>query len=120
MLDVLLSQLSGAAENRDAITADIYEDTAYADAVGKDVEAGQRAAERTRRKAMLAAVSLPQHAATLRDLATAMDKFHNIELRAHGLTEMAPPDVQQDEEPNPSEAALAAFDARLREITGRG
>lgn len=117
LLDVLMAQLIGAAGNRDAIIADIYEDTAYADAVGKKVDAGQRAAERTRRKAMLAAVSLSQHAVAFRDLVTAMDKLHPIELRSHGLSDMAPPDPPEADEQSPSLAALAAFDARLAELT---
>ena len=81
LVDKLLAQLDTAADAREVLEALIEEDTDVPDGASKAAEQAQLA----RRKAMLAAVSLPAHAGVLKDLATVMRSLIPLERQAFNM-----------------------------------
>lgn len=86
MVGMLLGQLQDCATHRERLEELILEDTADADGTGKAAEGAGR-----RRTAMMRAVSLPQHAATMKDLAIAMKHLVGLERQAFGLADVTDP-----------------------------
>lgn len=118
LMDTLLAQLIGVAGNRDDIIADIYADTAYADAAGKGVDAVERQREQARRNAMLKAVALPTNIVALRDAATAMAKLVGIERQAYSIVGAPEPPPEADEATEVRDEHLAAFESKLAAVIG--
>jgi hypothetical protein len=106
LVSLLSTQLLDVAGNRDVFVDAIEAETA-------DDESGER------RNKLLKAVSLPTHAATIRDLSNAMKNLVALERQAFNVSD-APP--EQPEEPAASAAQVnegfadlrAAFDKRLK------
>jgi hypothetical protein len=106
----LTEQLRMAAGNRDALIALIEE------AVEEmpDANVGQRAKRDAAFKAMHAAVSLPAHVSTLKDLSMVLKNLIPLERQAFNVDAGGPEDAPEDENTlPPSMAALAAFEAKL-------
>ena len=87
--ETLMGQLIGAAGNREAIEAVIFEETPFAD--DPDAPAGERSRALARREAMLRAVALPSHAGVLKQLADVMKALVPLERQAFNVDEPAPP-----------------------------
>lgn len=86
LVGFLLGQLQDAAMHRGRLEDVIREDTAQADGEGNE------AASATRRRAtLMRAVSLPQHASTMKDLALAMKHLVGMERQAFGLADLEKP-----------------------------
>jgi transposase len=105
MVGLLLGQLDDAATHRGRLEEEIEHDTAE-DKRDK------------RRASMLRAISLPAHAAVMRDLATAMKHLVGLERQAFGLSTDAdptPPALSQGPDPEEEDFAelRAAFEKRL-------
>lgn len=79
MVGMLLGQLQEAAANRCQLEEIVEIET-------KDDQGGQR------RAMLMRAVSLPQHASTMKDLATAMKHLIGLERQAFGLVDKTDPD----------------------------
>ena len=87
IVGMLMQQLTSAAENREVLE-DIIEDETKEDTTTK------------RRTALMKAVSLPAHAATIRDLSTAMKNVVSLERQAFNIRDELPPptdDLTDDE-----------------------
>lgn len=85
--DTLWQQLVDAIGSREALEELIREETE----VDGDAPASARAAASAKRAAMLKAVSLPQHIASLKDLATVMRSLVPLERQAFSVDEPPPP-----------------------------
>ncbi len=83
LVETLSFQLCQAAKHREEIEEDIYKDTS-----GENYDVKRRAA-------MMRAVSLPSHAATLRDLSTAQKNLIALERQAFGLNGHNPGDEDE-------------------------
>lgn len=92
LVSMLFQQLESAAMSREDLENLVEEET-------KDDENGQR------RNKLMKAVSLPTHAAVLRDLSTSLKNFIPLERQAFNL------DDQEHEEP---------YEERLRRLLGDG
>lgn len=95
VVETLLDQLSDAADKRDEIEGDIYEDTKEESTVN-------------RRNAMLKAVSLPSHASTAVSLSNALKNLVSLERQAFN--------IQDDTEEGGSELSGLSNDALLKRI----
>ena len=80
MVSVLMASLMDVAASRDKMQDLIIENT----------DAGQK------RSAMLRAVALPSHAATLRDLTTALKNLIPLERQAYNIDEKPPEDSYEE------------------------
>jgi len=81
LVQLLAGQLNEAANKRNEIEEDICIDTE------KGGEGGKKETDYRRRNTMLKAVSLPAHAAVLRDLSTALKNLIPLERQAFNLDE---------------------------------
>lgn len=112
----LMSQLRMAAGNRDALI-ELIEEAVDEMPVAN---AADRAKREAKRKAMLAAIALPTHAATLRELANVYAKLIPLERQAFNMDAGGPEDPPADDANGPQEdASLAAFNAALSKFTGK-
>lgn len=86
MVGMLLGQLQDCAVHRERLETMILEDTAAAEGEGDGAAVAQR-----RRATLMRAVSLPQHASTMKDLAIAMKHLVGMERQAFGLADLDKP-----------------------------
>lgn len=114
----LLAQLGDAADYRETLR-DMVEDHAE-ERLAKGANPGTVGQERAM---MMKMVALPAHAATARDLATALTKLIALERQAFNIDQTPDPDPPpEDTSPKPlneSDPAFAGFLIRLSEITGK-
>lgn len=111
ILDLLMGQLADAAGAREEIEEAIAEETADVD--DPNAQPGVRQAARYRRSAMLKAVALPTHFASLRDAATAMGKLVAIERQAFNINGAPEEPAKEVDTEAYTDAALEAFAAKM-------
>lgn len=114
LMSKLLEQLDMTAEDRDEIERTIVSETSDAD----DPDASKADAARAwnRRTQMLKAISLPQNAATLKDLSTVLKTVIALEREAFNVSSV--PDKTPEDDASVSRSAIDAMDARLDRLLG--
>lgn len=117
LLSTLLEQLNFTAENRAEIERAIIDETAEAD----DTEAtkGEQQAAWVRRGQMLRAVSLPQNASTLKDLAQVLKTVIGLEREAFSVANV-PEKPPADEEVSRNDLTLARIEQIFQRAHAQG